>query len=61
LLFLFVACWFAKWRRWKRAFDSFLRPLALLILTGETPLSLFLALDGRRLLKFRHSDQAFTS
>ena len=35
-------------------------PLALLILTGETPQSLFLALAGRRLLQFRHSDQVFS-
>jgi hypothetical protein len=36
-------------------------PLALLILTGETPRSLFLALAGRRLLQFRHNDQVSTS
>ena len=36
-------------------------PLALFILPGETPRSLFLALPGRRLLQFRHNDQVFTS
>jgi hypothetical protein len=45
----------------KCAFDSFCVPVALFILTGETPRSLFLALAGRRLLQFRHSDKVFTS
>jgi hypothetical protein len=39
----------------------FLKRLALFILTGETPRSLFLALAGRRFLQFRYSDQVFTS